>query len=333
MIDLKLSQFKPAVWLPNGHVQTIYASALMSVPIPVYRRELIELPDGDVVAADWVDGDSEQPLLVLVHGMEGDSRSRYARLIMNQCKQLGWRGVVLHMRSCGGVINRLRQFYHAGFYQDIEYFLDVVLPDRGIEGDTYLAGISLGGSQVTHYLAKGQAGKNITAAALVSAPMDLQASADFMVAGLNRLYVLKFRNSLLKKYHLKANLIKDPGLAEKLATAKTFWDLDNYATAPLHGFQNASQYYKKMSAKNALQDITVPTLYLASKDDPFIPEDSMPNMDDGLGHVRSLLTDRGGHVGFVDHRGRSWMVSTIFRYFSSFKSLQSQENTGFAKHN
>jgi len=311
--------FQPAFWLPNGHAQTIFASMLMPAKRPNYRREILDLPDGDIIAADWIDGSPENPLLVLVHGMEGDSGSRYARLIMNQCVILGWRGVVLHMRSCGGVINRLRNFYHAGFYKDIQYFLDEELPSRGIAGNIFLAGISLGGSQVAHYLAKGQAQQNVTAALLISAPLDLRASADFMLTGMNRLYVLKFRNSLLKKYHLKAELIQDPHLAEQLAAARTFWDLDNSATAPLHGFKDASHYYAEMSAKNTLQDITVPTLYLASKDDPFIPEESMPNSIGGQGNVQSLLTEWGGHVGFVDHYGKSWMVPTIFRYFGNFE--------------
>lgn len=292
----------------------------MRVPTPDYRREILELPDGDHIAADWVDGEPNKPILVLIHGMEGSSESRYARLLMNACLHLGWTGVVLHMRSCGGLINRRRNFYHAGFYQDIEYFLDELIPARNIKNNIYLVGISLGGSQVVHYLAKSNAAQWVSAAMLISTPLDLKASADFMRAGMNRLYVLKFRNSLLKKYYIKADLIRDDSIAKKLAGAQNFWDLDNYATAPLHGFKDAEHYYREMSAKKCLNDIAVPTLYLGSRDDPFVPEESMPTGDSKKGNVSSLLTDFGGHVGFVNQLGRSWMVPTVFKYFLSFES-------------
>ncbi|MCF7824849.1 MAG: alpha/beta fold hydrolase [Candidatus Marinimicrobia bacterium] len=312
--------FVPAPWLPNGHMQTVFASLMMSVPMPNYRREIIDLPDGDIVAADWVDGTLDKPLFVLIHGMEGDSESRYARLLINECQALGWSGVVLHMRSCGGLINRRRNFYHAGFYQDIAYFLDVLLPKRKISENIYLAGVSLGGSQVVHYLAKGRPQGRVKAAALISTPLDLKGSADFMKSGLNRLYILKFRQSLLKKYAAKKDLIRNDEMMASLARAKNFWDLDDAATAPLHGFDDAKHYYQEMSAKKVLPEISIPTLYLASKDDPFIPEASMPNGECKTAQLRTILTDAGGHVGFVDQHGQSWMSPTVFKYFLSFES-------------
>ena len=283
----------------------------MSVPLPKYRREIIKLPDSDIIAADWVDGAGNAPVCVLIHGMEGDSGSRYARLLMNECERRGWTGVVLHMRSCG-ILNRKPQFYHAGWYQDVKYFMDKLIPECTGGRELYLVGVSLGGSQVAHYLANGNPPQNLKSAALISAPLDLRGSADFMKNGINRLYIYKFRRSLLKKYRAKAELIANPVFERKLSRAKNFWDLDNYATAPMHGFADAAEYYEKMSGKNALPHIKLPTLYLASKDDPFIPEDSMPLE---IGDTPSVLSEHGGHVGFVDRDGSSWMVRTVFQYF------------------
>ncbi len=72
--------FKSAGWLPGPHFQTVFASLLMSAPRPTYRREVLDLSTGDIIAADWLDGELEKPLFILVHGMEGNSGSRYARL-------------------------------------------------------------------------------------------------------------------------------------------------------------------------------------------------------------------------------------------------------------
>ncbi len=319
MVKFQTPQFEPANWLPNGHFQTVFASLVMPVPFPNYRREVIELPDGDITAADWVDGEDDKPLLVLIHGMEGSSTSRYARLLMSECEARGWRGVVLHMRSCGGLVNRHKTFYHAGFYQDIQYFIEEFLPARNIAGPCFLAGVSLGGSQVAHYLAKGSPKGHVNASVMISTPLDLGASADFLNTWLSQQYVIRFRRTLLAKYKKKAVLLKGHVMLEDLARARTFWDLDNSATAPIHGFKDAVHYYREMSAKNCLQDIQVPTLYLASRDDPFVPEDSMPDRQVQNGNFTSLLTRHGGHVGFVDHYGQSWMTPTVFKYFSSFE--------------
>jgi len=316
MRNFQPSPFQAATWLPNGHFQSIFASLVMPVKIPNYRREILDLPDGDIIAADWVDGDQEAPVVVLIHGMEGSSHSRYARLLMNECVKRRWHGVVLHMRSCGGLINKHKQFYHAGWYEDVKYFLDERLPHSGMTEPVFLLGISLGGSQIAHYLAKGNSLERVKAAALISSPLDLGASADFMSNGFSRNYVIKFRKTLLEKYHLKAELIDDSSMALKLAKAKTFWELDNAATAPIHGFRDAAHYYAEMSAKNCLKDIPVPTLYLASRDDPFVPEASMPQMSEGF--LTSLLTEKGGHVGFVNQYGKSWMVPTIFKFLTDY---------------
>ena len=308
--------FKAANWLPNGHFQSIFASLCMPVRLPEYRREVINLPDGDIIAADWVDGEKNAPLAVLIHGMEGSSDSRYARLLMNECRNRGWAGVVLHMRSCGDLINRHKQFYHAGFYDDIEYFLDELLPAMGYTDKVFLLGVSLGGSQIAHYLVNGKATDRVRAGAIISTPLDLAACADFMSNGFSRVYVTRFRNSLLKKYHLKADIIGDDRFEKELSKAKTFWDLDNAATAPMHGFRDAAHYYDEMSSKKCLKDIPVPTLYLASQDDPFVPEASMPQRP--MGHVMPVITERGGHVGFVDHFGRSWMAPTVFDFLTRY---------------
>lgn len=313
-----LPEFNPPYWLSNAHMQTVYASLFMPVKMPSYSRETIKLPDGDIIAADWVNKKGQGPLMVLVHGMEGDSHSRYARLLMSECERRNWTGVVLHMRSCGGMMNVKEQFYHAGFYDDIQYFMDVHLQDTVENRTSYLTGVSLGGSQIAHYLAKGNARGRVRAAAIVSTPLDLEGSADFMSAGLNRIYVLKFRNSLLKKYHEKSHLIRDPQIAKRLKKARTFWDLDNVATAPLHGFRDAKHYYSEMSSKRVLGDLKVPTLYIGSKDDPFMPEESMPENGIHFDNLQSCITEKGGHVGFVDAHLNSWMVKAVFTYLTHF---------------
>jgi predicted alpha/beta-fold hydrolase len=53
------SRDRPALprpgWLPGGHAQTIWP-LLIKGPLPRYRRERWDTPDGDFIDLDWVDG-------------------------------------------------------------------------------------------------------------------------------------------------------------------------------------------------------------------------------------------------------------------------------------
>ena len=112
-------------WLPGGHAQTIYPLLIKPCPL-VYRRERWETPDGDFIDLDWNDagaaGDAA-PLLVLFHGLEGNSNSHYALALMHHLTAAGWRGVVVHFRGCSGEPNRLPRAYHSGDSEEIDWYL------------------------------------------------------------------------------------------------------------------------------------------------------------------------------------------------------------------
>jgi predicted alpha/beta-fold hydrolase len=109
-------------WLPGGHAQTIWP-LLIKGPLPRYRRERWDTPDGDFIDLDFVDGTAGVPCVVLFHGLEGSSRSHYARRLMHAVEQRGWHGVVVHFRGCSGEPNRLPRAYHSGDSPEIDWIL------------------------------------------------------------------------------------------------------------------------------------------------------------------------------------------------------------------
>ena len=117
------SPYRAPAWLPGGHLQTIYSSLFLRVPPIRYRRERLELPDGDFLDFDWVDGQPAAPVVALFHGLEGSADSHYARHLMAQVRARGWHGVVAHFRGCSGEDNRLPRAYFAGDSDDIELIL------------------------------------------------------------------------------------------------------------------------------------------------------------------------------------------------------------------
>jgi uncharacterized protein len=263
-----------------------------------YRRERWELPDGDFIDVDWVDGPASTPLLVLFHGLEGSSGSHYARTIMAAVKSRGWRGAVAHFRGCSGEPNRLPRAYYAGDTKEIAYLLDRFKAGNG-DAPLFAAGVSLGGNALLKWL--GEEGENaqLTRAAAISAPVDMVAAGTALDRGFTRNYTAHFLRSLKRKSLAKLDaypLLYERRTVEKIDTIKGF---DTEVTARLHGFRDAADYWTKASAKPGLIDIRVPTLMINARNDPFLPAGVLPGRDEVSDRVTLEYPAKGGHVGFV----------------------------------
>lgn len=310
-------------WLPGGHLQTIYPAVFSSHPEISYRRERWELDDGDFIDVDWLDAEDQQaPVVVLFHGLEGNSRSHYALALMAELKARGWRGVVVHFRGCSGENNRLPRAYFAGDSAEIEMALNRVKLSAP-KSPIFSVGVSLGGNALLKWLGESgdHAGGIIQAAAAVSAPMDLGACGRALDQGLNRwLYTSRFIESMRPKALQKAHQF--PGLLdeEKIESASTIEEFDTYVTAKLHGFRDADDYWKQNASKPWLPKIMIPTLVLNAKNDPFIPEESLPKASEVSEFVTLEILNEGGHVGFIvpPFPGHiDWLPKHLLEYFNS----------------
>lgn len=295
-----LDPYAAPVWLPGGHLQTIYTSLFLSPPPVDFRRERWELPDGDFLDLDWVDGPADKPVVVLFHGLEGNSQSFYARDLMRAVKARGWSGVVAHFRGCSGEDNRLPRGYFAGDSEEIERILAHVKA-RHPDAPLYASGVSLGGNALLKWLGeRGPAAQALVArAAGVSAPLDMAAAGHALDTGFNRsVYTARFLATLKAKSLRKA--ARFPGLldAQAIEAATTFQEFDTLVTARLHGFADAEDYWAKVAAKPWLKHIAVPTLVLNAKNDPFLPAQALPTTDEVSSAVTLEQPETGGHVGF-----------------------------------
>src|SRR5690606_33088700 len=79
-----------------------------------------------------------------------------------------------------------------------------------------------------------------------------------------------------------------------------FWDFDGRITAPLHGFVDAEDYYRKASSRFYLDRIRIPSLLIQATDDPFVFRHSVPDLTELAPGTHLELHDKGGHVGFVE---------------------------------
>ena len=237
-------------WLPGGHAQTIFP-VFVRRPQVRYRRQRIDTPDGDFIDFDWLATDraeSDAPLVVLFHGLEGNSRSHYALALMAHLASLGWRGVVPHFRGCSGEVNRLPRAYHSGDYSEVGWMLHT-LRKLSPRGPLFAVGVSLGGSALLNWLGREE--------------------------------------------HRASDVV----------------------TAPLHGFSGTNDYWKRASSKPWLRAVTVPTLVVNARNDPFIPASSLPTREETSAAITLEQPRGGGHGGFP---GRlAWLPLRMTAFFSS----------------
>lgn len=307
------SLFRPPWYLRNPHVQTILPVMAGSNAGSVFRRERLELPDGDFLDLDWIES-GQGRIAILCSGLEGNSRDPGMLRLARSFAAHGWDVLSWNYRSCSGVLNRLVRSYHSGATED----LAAVVAHAGGR-PVALVGCSIGGNLVLKYLGEAPPPANVIGAAAISAPVDLASTAKALDRRPgNRIYLRRLIASLSKKVRAKAAAM--PGLIslDGLTDLHGFEHFDDRYTAPTHGFLNAEDYWKKCSARQFLPAIAVPTLILSAKDDPFLTPEAFPYSEAANNPLLTLeVPECGGHLGFLDARGL-WTGHRIPGFLSRF---------------
>ena len=296
---IRNADFQPAWWLSGPHGQTVWASKCRRRPQLALQRERLELADGDFIDLDWT-VNSTGPIVLVLTGLEGSSKSNYARGLLAQCLQRGWRGVVMHFRGCSEEPNRLPRSYNAGETGDVA---EVVKHLQQREANIKLAvvGYSLGGNVLLKWLGEQGEKSSLQAAAAVSVPFLLESVTQCLRSGFSRIYQRSFLKSMFANYQRKFEQLSiAPPLAfDKLPQIQDFYDFDDRITAPLHGYDNARDYYQRGSCRQYLHQIKRPTLILHSLDDPFMASEIIPAENELSNSIVLELSQKGGHVGFI----------------------------------
>lgn len=136
----------------------------------------------------------------------------------------------------------------------------------------------------------------------VSVPFRLDQCADRIGLGFSRVYQRHFMREMVAYVRDKQRLFAHQGMADRLSVLeqlgpldglRTFWDFDGRITAPLHGYADADDYYRRASSRFFLGAIRVPTLLIQSADDPFVFRHSVPEAHELSASTRLELHDKG----------------------------------------
>jgi predicted alpha/beta-fold hydrolase len=294
-------------FIKNGHLQTILPNILRRVDLHKPRREEIETPDDDFLELDWYDAKDSRKLVILSHGLEGNSRRRYMKGMAKYMHSNGYNVLAWNYRSCGTRINQQLRFYHSGDTEDLDTIVRYAL-SKSLFDSIYLIGFSMGGNISLKYLGEKRESldSRIKAAVTFSVPLDLIGSSRLLSKWWNRFYMRRFLKSLRKKVEAKVLQYPDKLSLENFDTIKSFKGFDNQFTAPIHGFRDAFDYWKKSSSLYYLEHIKVPVLIVNAQNDSFLSPTCFPYElaeKSTLIHFEAPVS--GGHVGF-------WSWSSVF---------------------
>ena len=282
----------------------------------------------DTAARRWMEEDDwlnlrtapDTPALILFHGLEGSSRSHYAQSIAQYFRARGWIVTIAHFRGCSGMPNRMARAYYSGDSDDVAFIFETIRR-KVPHARWHAAGVSMGGNAMVKYLGEHpECAQWLSAAAAVSVPLDLVAAGTVLSESFHGRYLYSphFLKTMRHKVLEKAK--RFPGLIDvfRLSHIKTIREFDDLYTAPMHGYKNALDYWTRASSKPLLKQIGLPTLILNARNDPFIPEASLPGSADCSDHVLLHQPAEGGHVGFVTGAfpgHLNWLPGRLARFF------------------
>lgn len=312
--------FRPPSFLSNPHQQTLLGFILRAPGRLKLERERWETPDGDFLDADWIRADPKKPHVLVLHGLEGSSEAGYVVETLRGIKQQGWGAVALNFRSCSGELNRTLRAYNTGDTTDARFALQRMRA-RGVEGPIYGVGFSLGGSVLLNLLAETGEDCPLEGASAVSVPFDLDRCSALIddPTSLSSIYRIAFLRSLKAKTLAKCERLGGELDADAIRRAKTIRAFDDAVTAPLFGFEDAGDYYRRCSSGPKLHRIRRPTLLVTSEDDPIAPAATLPSSAEENPCLAVLRTQKGGHVGFVTRTGprpRFWAEEQAVAFLS-----------------
>ena len=314
------SAFSPTLPFKNGHFNTMYRP-LFTKDICSYTRKRITTWDADFIDLDFSFVGSKT-LVLLIHGLEGSSKSRYIASTSNHLNNKGLDTVCFNLRSCSGEDNLLLSTYHSGKTEDVAFVIAHLLENYNYD-NIVLVGFSLGGNLTLKYLGEYQEklSPRIKGGIAISVPVDITSAEQEMDKIKNKLYVEIFFKTLKNKILEKAHKFPEyPLNKDKLFRATKFKHLEKLYTVPVFGFESPEDYWKKASSKPYLSKIDRPTLLVNAKDDTFLSSACYPTKAALQSKNFYLeITDYGGHCGFIQSfktQENTWLEKRISSFIS-----------------
>ncbi len=297
--------FVPHPWFRNAHAQTLAGNfqPRKNLLPPADDRLFSVEPEAQILChCHWQKDHREQRMtLIIVHGLEGSSDSRYVIGTGSKAWSRGMNVVRMNMRNCGGTESLTPTLYHSGMSHDVGAVVRALIADDHLQ-QIAVAGFSMGGNLLLKMTGEWgtAAPKEVKVAVGISPAIDLAISADSLHNRENRVYEWKFMKGLRSRIKRKAALYPDRYDLKYLRGVRTIREFDDQITARYSGFTGADDYYARAASANVIDQIAIPALVIHAADDPFIKLTPASRAKlEANPHITFIETSHGGHCAFM----------------------------------
>jgi uncharacterized protein len=326
--EVEPSSFRPRRGLRNAHLQTILGNFY---PRPAFvcsstaETVLVDSSDGSRVLChcDWQPEAvrAERLTVLLVHGLEGSSDSRYIKGIAGRAWGAGWNVIRMNMRNCGETDSLTPTLYHSGLSGDVGAVVRHYTELYGLRR-VALVGYSMGGNLVLKLAGEWGKREPLCAVTTVCPAIDLATGSDALHERANRIYEWRFLRGLMRRFQRKAALFPHVYTTTDVGPVRSLREFDDKIVARYCGFRDADDYYYRVASARVVDRIAVPTLILQAQDDPFVRltrETRAAVLENP--NITLIETKHGGHCAYLSRdRGDDihWAEATVIRYLSRF---------------
>ncbi len=319
--------YTPPALLENGLSMTAYTALRASrnwektttEPEPLYQEKIFVGAGGVPIFGIVAIPENPRGTIVGTYGITGDLDNQwFLRLLGRKAFARGYAVVLFDWRAHGKTAELSPTLTSDGLYEG-EDFVRIAAGAKamGCPAPFWFTGFSLGGQLALWAVKAAQAiatseqdlelqASDIGGGAVICPSLDSNRSLSYLVKDTWGRYLEKAIARQLKKLAWRIHQCHpeaiDPAAIKR---AKSIWGFDHELVIGRLGFSSVEEYYDASSALPLLPHLKKPTLILYAADDPMFDPTIVPDLQAACAGNPALdlvLTDRGGHVGYISSK-------------------------------
>ena len=245
-----------------------------------------------------------RPSVILLHGLGSSHAGTYMTNMALGFVRRGYRVFRVDLPGAGESFRETPMPPHGACSSVIRDAMQYISRSFDIT-QWYMAGVSLGGNILLRMLSdpehRSRCSFEVLRAISVAPPIDLDAACRNIERGIHRLYANYFLRAIRRQIRERAKIW--PQWQERLEKAdfSSLRRVDDTVTAPLAGFRSAIEYYTAGSSRPWLKNLQTSVKLLVDRHDPIVPYFIFRDAEYSPS-TEVIITDRGGHVGYLRRR-------------------------------